>query len=52
MGKLKTLLCFVLGHKYKTFAEFKRIGVNEYVHGVKCTRCGKEKFVKTVKINP
>lgn len=51
MQKLKKIICALFGHKWCTFAEFKRIGVNEYVHGVKCSRCGKEKYVKTEKLN-
>ena len=52
MGKLiKKLICSIVGHKYTTFAEFKRNGVNEYVHGAKCARCGKEKYVRTEKLN-
>ena len=51
MQKLKKIICALFGHKWCIFAEFKRIGVNEYVHGVKCSRCGKEKYVKTEKLN-
>ena len=52
MGKLiKRLICSIFGHKYANFAEFKRIGVNEYVHGARCTRCGKEKYVRVEKLN-
>lgn len=52
MGKfLKKLICSIFGHKYVNYATFKRNGVNEYVHGAKCTRCGKEKYVRIEKLN-
>lgn len=52
MGKFfKKLMCSIFGHKYVNYATFKRNGVNEYVHGAKCTRCGKEKYVRIEKLN-